>query len=68
MPRLPEEPPHLLDLSSPAVIALVKDGKERGYVTFVALNRVLPETPISTAQIDATMHFWSTLGITVTDE
>ncbi len=57
----------LLDLSDAAVKKLIKAAKVRGYVTFDALNAVLPQEQTSSEQIEDVMSMLSDMGITVVD-
>jgi RNA polymerase primary sigma factor len=57
----------LLDLSDAAVKKLIKAAKVRGYVTFDALNAVLPQEQTTSEQIEDIMSMLSDMGITVVD-
>ena len=43
--------------------ALIKRGKERGYVTYDELNAALPSEQVSSEQIEDTMAILSEMGI-----
>ncbi len=63
----PEKDSPLLDLSDAAVKKLIKAAKVRGYVTFDALNAVLPQEQTTSEQIEDVMSMLSDMGITVVD-
>ena len=58
----------ILDLSDSAVKKLIKSAKERGYVTYDALNEVMPSDEVSSEQIEDVMSTLSDMGINVVDE
>src|SRR4051812_35951268 len=62
----PEGAP-LLDLSDAAVRKMIKVAKKRGYVTFDALNAVLPSESTSPEQIEDIMAMLSEMGINVVE-
>ena len=47
--------------------ALIKRGKERGYVTYDELNAALPSEQVSSEQIEDTMAILSEMGINVVE-
>src|SRR6185503_15089700 len=53
----------LLDLSDAAVKKMIKLAKKRGYVTFDALNEVLPSESTSPEQIEDIMAMLNEMGI-----
>ena len=55
----------LLDLSDAAVRKMITRSKQRGYVTYDELNRVLPSDKVSSEQIEDTMAMLSEMGINV---
>ncbi len=57
----------LLDLSDAAVKKMIKAAKKRGYVTFDALNAVLPSDSTSPEQIEDIMAMLSEMGINVVE-
>jgi RNA polymerase primary sigma factor len=65
-PEIDKDKP-LLDLSDAAVKKLIKAAKVRGYVTFDALNAVLPQEQTTSEQIEDIMAMLSDMGITVVD-
>ncbi len=63
----PDTPLPLLDLSDAGVKKMIKAAKKRGYVTFDALNAVLPSESTSPEQIEDIMAMLSEMGITVVE-
>jgi RNA polymerase primary sigma factor len=57
----------LLDLSDQAVKKMIKTAKQRGYVTYEELNKVLPSDQVSSEQIEDTMSMLSEMGINVVE-
>ena len=55
----------LMDSTSAAVKKMMVKAKERGYVTYDELNKVLPPDQMSSEQIEDTMSALSEMGITV---
>jgi RNA polymerase primary sigma factor len=55
----------LLDLSDAAVRKMITRAKQRGYVTYDELNRVLPSDKVSSEQIEDTMAMLNEMGINV---
>src|SRR5581483_5857982 len=55
----------LLDMSDAAVRKMITRAKQRGYVTYDELNRVLPSDKVSSEQIEDTMSMLSEMGINV---
>jgi len=55
----------LLDMSDAAVRKMVTKAKQRGYVTYDELNRVLPSDKVSSEQIEDTMSMLNEMGINV---
>jgi len=55
----------LMDSMSAAVKKMVGKAKERGYVTYDELNKVLPPDQMSSEQIEDTMSMLSEMGISV---
>ncbi len=62
-PPDPDAP--LLDMSDAAVRKMITRSKQRGYVTYDELNRVLPSDKVSSEQIEDTMAMLSEMGINV---
>ncbi|MEN3976228.1 RNA polymerase sigma factor RpoD [Emcibacter sp. SYSU 3D8] len=55
----------LVDSSAEAVKKMIAAAKERGYVTYDELNRVLPQDQLSSEQIEDIMAIMSEMGINV---
>src|SRR3954449_7329446 len=62
-----DAPSPLLDLSDAAVKKMIKAAKKRGFVTFDALNAVLPSDSTSPEQIEDIMAMLSEMGINVVE-
>jgi RNA polymerase primary sigma factor len=62
-PPDPDSP--LLDLSDAAVRKMISRAKQRGYVTYDELNKVLPSDKVSSEQIEDTMSMLNEMGINV---
>jgi len=61
----PDPDAPLLDMSDAAVRKMITRSKQRGYVTYDELNRVLPSDKVSSEQIEDTMAMLSEMGINV---
>jgi RNA polymerase primary sigma factor len=59
----------LMELSkaNPALKRLLARGKEKGYVTYDELNEALPQSQLSSEQIDETMTMIADMGISIVD-
>ena len=55
----------LLDMSDVGVRKMITRAKQRGYVTYDELNKVLPSDKISSEQIEDTMSMLNEMGINV---
>ena len=55
----------LLDMSDVAVRKMITKAKQRGYVTYDELNKVLPSDKVSSEQIEDTMAMLNEMGINV---
>ncbi|HEX3430092.1 MAG TPA: RNA polymerase sigma factor RpoD [Rhizomicrobium sp.] len=64
-PAREESDSPLLDLSDVAVRKMVTRAKQRGYVTYDELNKVLPSDKVSSEQIEDTMAMLNEMGINV---
>ena len=53
----------VLDTSNTAVKALIKKGKERGFVTHDELNSALPQGELTSEQIEDVMASLSQMGV-----
>jgi len=61
----PDSP--LIDASQAAVKKMLAQAKDKGYVTFDDLNKVLPQDQMSSEQIEDTMSMLSEMGINVVE-
>ena len=61
----PDADSPLLDLSDVAVRKMITRAKQRGYVTYDELNKVLPSDKVSSEQIEDTMSMLNEMGINV---
>ncbi len=57
----------LIDQSVAAVKKMIASAKERGYITYDQLNKVLPQDQASSEQIEDTMSLLSEMGINVVE-
>ena len=57
----------VLDMSDTKVKKMMKQAKEKGYVTLETLNKMLPEDELSSDRIEDTMAMLSEQGITVVE-
>src|ERR1700724_2415003 len=57
----------LLDLSDAAVRKMIKQAKKRGYVTYEALNAVLPSEEVTSEQIEDILAMLNEMGINVVE-
>jgi RNA polymerase primary sigma factor len=57
----------LMDGFSAAVKKMIARGKERGYITYDELNSALPQTEMSSEQIEDTMAMLNEMGINLVD-
>ena len=57
----------ILDVSNAAVKKMIKESKERGFVTYQELNKVLPPDEMTSEQIEDIMAALSEMGITVVE-
>src|SRR5215472_16936189 len=55
----------LLDMSDVGVRKMIARAKQRGYVTYDDLNKVLPSDKVSSEQIEDTMSMLNEMGINV---
>lgn len=56
-----------LSKSNPSLKKLIARGKIRGYITYDELNDALPQSELSSDQIDDAMSMLSEIGITIVD-
>ena len=52
-----------LDMSQTAVKKMIGEARERGYITYDQLNKVLPPDQVSSEQIEDVMSMLSEMGI-----
>ncbi len=57
----------LIDTHNQALKSLVKQGKERGYVSYEELNAALPQEKVSSEQIEDAMTMLAEMGINLVD-
>ena len=57
----------LLDMDDKAVKGLIRKAKKSGYVTYDALNKVLPSSEVSSEKIEDIMAMLSEMGINVVE-
>ena len=57
----------MVDMNAEAIKALLKTGRERGYVTHDELNKALPQSELSSEQIEDVMAQLSEMGVNVVD-
>jgi RNA polymerase primary sigma factor len=58
----------VLDMSQAAVKKMIADARERGYITYDQLNRVLPPDQVSSEQIEDVMSMLSEMGINIIED
>ncbi|RMH42723.1 MAG: RNA polymerase sigma factor RpoD, partial [Alphaproteobacteria bacterium] len=57
-----------LDVSQAAVKKMIAEAKERGYITYDQLNRVLPPEKVSSEQIEDVMSMLNEMGINIIED
>ena len=57
----------VVDVNSEAIKALLRSGKERGFVTHDELNKALPQGELTSEQIEDVMAELNSLGVNVVD-
>ncbi len=57
-----------LDMSQTAVKKMIADAREKGYITYDQLNRVLPPDQVSSEQIEDVMSMLSEMGINIIED
>ncbi len=57
-----------LDMSQTAVKKMIAEARERGFITYDQLNKVLPPDQVSSDQIEDVMSMLSEMGIQITEE
>ncbi|GAA3853853.1 RNA polymerase sigma factor RpoD [Celeribacter arenosi] len=58
----------MLDVSQTAVKKMIAEARERGYITYDQLNKVLPQDQVSSEQIEDVMSMLSEMGINVIED
>ncbi|WP_111733674.1 RNA polymerase sigma factor RpoD [Roseovarius amoyensis] len=57
-----------LDMSQAAVKKMIAEARERGFITYDQLNRVLPPDQVNSEQIEDVMSMLSEMGINIIEE
>ena len=57
----------VVDVNSEAIKALIRSGKERGFVTHDELNKAMPQGELTSEQIEDVMAELNSLGVNVVD-
>jgi len=57
-----------LDMSQAAVKKMIGDAREKGYITYDQLNKVLPPDQVSSEQIEDVMSMLSEMGINIIED
>ena len=57
-----------LDMSQAAVKKMIGEAREKGYITYDQLNRVLPPDQVSSEQIEDVMSMLSEMGINIIED
>lgn len=57
-----------LDMSQAAVKKMIGDARERGYITYGQLNKVLPPDQVDSEQIENVMSMLSEMGINIIED
>jgi RNA polymerase primary sigma factor len=63
-----QEGDSVLDMSQAAVKKMIADAREKGYITYDQLNRVLPPDQVSSEQIEDVMSMLSEMGINIIED
>ena len=63
-----QESEHSLDMSQAAVKKMIAEARERGFITYDQLNKVLPPEQVSSEQIEDVMSMLSEMGINIIEE
>ncbi len=59
---------HSLDMSQTAVKKMIAEAREKGYITYDQLNKVLPPDQVSSEQIEDVMSMLSEMGINIIED
>jgi len=63
-----QEPETSLDMSQAAVKKMISEAREKGYITYDQLNKVLPPDQVSSEQIEDVMSMLSEMGINIIED
>jgi RNA polymerase primary sigma factor len=63
-----EDEDSVLDRSQAAVKKMIIEARERGYITYDQLNKVLPSDQIASEQIEDVMSMLSEMGINIVED
>src|SRR6056297_1836948 len=63
-----QEAEHTLDMSQAAVKKMIGEAREKGFITYDQLNKVLPPDQVSSEQIEDVMSMLSEMGINIIEE
>jgi RNA polymerase primary sigma factor len=63
-----EDEDSVLDMSQAAVKKMIIEARERGYITYDQLNKVLPADQIASEQIEDVMSMLSEMGINIVED
>ncbi|MEM9971357.1 MAG: RNA polymerase sigma factor region1.1 domain-containing protein, partial [Pseudomonadota bacterium] len=58
----------VLDMSQAAVKKMIADAREKGYITYDQLNRVLPPDQVASEQIEDVKSMLSEMGINIIED
>ncbi|PZX12544.1 RNA polymerase sigma factor RpoD [Celeribacter halophilus] len=58
----------MLDVSQAAVKKMISEAREKGYITYDQLNKVLPPEQVSSEQIEDVMSMLSEMGINIIED
>ena len=58
----------VLDMSQAAVKKMIAEAREKGYITYDQLNRVLPPDQVASEQIEDVMSMLSEMGINIIED
>jgi len=64
----PQDDDGQLDMSQTAVKKMIAEARERGYITYDQLNKVLPPDQVSSEQIEDVMSMLSEMGINIIED
>ena len=63
-----QEPETSLDMSQAAVKKMISEAREKGYITYDQLNKVLPPDQVGSEQIEDVMSMLSEMGINIIED